>query len=75
MIIRMNFGFHGFSFGAPAPISNLKGDADLGGSITHDFRQNKPRNGVRAALDKCCSGFASDPAEGLSGGVKTIGTG
>jgi hypothetical protein len=25
MIIRVNFGFHGFSFGAPAPVANLSG--------------------------------------------------
>jgi hypothetical protein len=25
MIIRVNFGFHGISFGAPAPVSNGNG--------------------------------------------------
>jgi hypothetical protein len=25
MIIRVNFGFHGISFGAPAPISTVRG--------------------------------------------------
>jgi hypothetical protein len=25
MIIRVNFGFHGISFGAPAPVSNVRG--------------------------------------------------
>jgi hypothetical protein len=34
MIIWVNFGFHGNSFGAPAPVSRALGIRDLGGSIT-----------------------------------------
>jgi len=75
MIIRMNFGFHGFSFGAPAPISNLKGDADLGGSITHATGQNKPRNGLGEVRMSGYPEFASAPAEGLLGDSKTVGIG
>src|SRR5262249_112211 len=49
--------------------SHISGNADLGGSITHACSQNKPRNGHPGRpTDKGCPGFASGPAEGLSGG-------
>jgi hypothetical protein len=43
MIFRVNFGFHGISFGAPAPVFNMAVGTDLGRSITQQARQNKPR--------------------------------
>src|SRR4029453_7849868 len=46
MIIRMNFGFHDGSFGAPAPIFfDLEG-SDLTRSITQAVPQNKPRKPI-----------------------------
>jgi hypothetical protein len=50
----MNFGFHGRSFGAPAPVSNVE-DTGFGGSITQAARQNKLRN----LPDGDSPGFAS----------------
>src|SRR3984957_13301754 len=44
MIFRMNFGFHGRSFGAPAPLFKMAVGTDLGRSITQQARQNKPPN-------------------------------
>src|SRR3984893_1029929 len=43
MIFRVNFGFHGISFGAPAPVFKMAVGTDLGRSITQQARQNKPR--------------------------------
>ena len=42
MIFRVNFGFHGRSFGAPAPVFNMAVGTDLGRSITQQAPQNKP---------------------------------
>jgi hypothetical protein len=42
MIIRVNFGFHGRSFGAPAPVFSIAWGADLDRSITQASPQNKP---------------------------------
>src|ERR1700710_94719 len=51
MIIRVNFGFHGLSFGAPAPACQWQW-TDLGRSITQGGRQNK----VRAAFASAACG-------------------
>jgi hypothetical protein len=42
MIFRVNCGFHGISFGAPAPVNKMLKGTDLGRSITQQARQNKP---------------------------------
>src|SRR5882757_2645529 len=55
MIIRVNFGFHGISFGAPAPVAKMSGVRDLGGSITQANCQNK----LPMSPDWQSSGFAS----------------
>jgi hypothetical protein len=49
MIFRVNFGFHGNSFGAPAPVFKVAVGTDLGRSITQQDPQNKP-NPVPAAI-------------------------
>ena len=73
MIIRMNFGFHGFSFGAPAPVSNLKGDSDLAGSITHATGQNKLRNGSGQARIRAVPDLPAPPRRAYLGAAKTVG--
>ncbi len=50
MIFRVNFGFHGRSFGAPAPVFKMAVGTDLGRSITQQAPQNKPRNPDLPAL-------------------------
>src|ERR1700738_4927911 len=42
MIFRVNFGFHGSSFGALAPVFKVAVGTDLGRSITQQAPQNKP---------------------------------
>src|SRR5260370_10683175 len=42
MISRVNLGFHGRSFGAPAPVFRVAVGTDLGRSITQQAPQNKP---------------------------------
>jgi hypothetical protein len=51
MIIRVNFGFHGSSFGAPAPAISMAMDG-FGRSITQQSCQNK----VRTAFASAASG-------------------
>jgi hypothetical protein len=74
MIFRVNFGFHGRSFGAPAPVSKLAVGTDLGRSITQQARQNKPRTGPKdIRADRDPAGFASAGSGAYLVGAEPIG--
>jgi hypothetical protein len=68
MIIRMNFGLHGRSFGAPAPVFQRAVRTDLGRSIA----QQSPQNKLRIVPDWELIGFASGGGEAYLGVVKTV---
>jgi hypothetical protein len=79
MIFRMNFGFHGRSFGAPAPVFKMAVGTDLGRSITQRAVQNKPRICLISIClisifpDTYLPGFASGGGEAYLGAAKAIG--
>jgi hypothetical protein len=74
MILRMNFGFHGRSFGAPAPVFKMAVGTDLGRSITQRAVQNKPSICLISIFpDTYLPGFASGDGEAYLGTAKAIG--
>jgi hypothetical protein len=74
MIFRVNFGFHGRSFGAPAPVFKMAVGTDLGRSITQRAVQNKPSICLISIFpDAYLSGFASGGGEAYLGTAKAIG--
>jgi hypothetical protein len=74
MIFRMNFGFHGRSFGAPAPVFKMAVGTDLGRSITQRAVQNKPSIRLISIFpDAYLPGFASGGGEAYLGTAKAIG--
>jgi hypothetical protein len=74
MIFRMNFGFHGRSFGAPAPVFKMAVGTDLGRSITQRAVQNKPSICLISIIpDTYLPGFASGDGEAYLGTAKAIG--
>jgi hypothetical protein len=74
MIFRMNFGFHGRSFGAPAPVFKMAVGTDLGRSITQRAVQNKPSICLISIFpDTYLPGFASGDGEAYLGTAKAIG--
>jgi hypothetical protein len=74
MIFRVNFGFHGRSFGAPAPVFKMAVGTDLGRSITQRAVQNKPSICLISIFpDTYLPGFASGDGEAYLGTAKAIG--
>jgi hypothetical protein len=74
MIFRVNFGFHGRSFGAPAPVFKVAVGTDLGRSITQQGLQNKPSMFPAAIFpDGYLAGFASGDGEAYLGRAEAIG--
>jgi hypothetical protein len=74
MIFRVNFGFHGRSFGAPAPVFKMAVGTDLGRSITQQALQNKPSIFPTGIFpDRYLPGFASGGGGAYLGRAEAIG--
>src|SRR6185503_20475026 len=63
MIIRVNFGFHGISFGAPAPVANVRGygiSRLYNASRPPKQATYKPRSGISRICQRGPRGLSGD---------------